>query len=435
MNSRDEKSTARRSLSWIWNHEYRVGTGDWHCDRQGCKKTLSSASTTHVLSHMKQHHGMADTERGEPSAPRDSLQLAEIFKLAKPFNRHMMEKNLVDWMLRDRISFSQVESMSFRKFIASIRRDAVSFIPRSGDTVRSWILARFNQARDEIKEHLAMAASNIHISCDMWSSPNNYALLGVVAHWTDPDHRQRTSLIGMPRVSGAHTGANIASAVADVLQLYNIGQKLGYMMLDNATNNDTAVKAVHDELAERDIEPLTIMTTGERRLRCFGHILNLVVKALLFGKDIDALEISSAEFTTWRKVGPVGKLHNIVRWIRASPQRRERFIQLQLEALQAVEAFMVRQNNDTRWNSTYAMIESAIRVQRAIDKFTVAAINESRGTAPRGERLEHDQLAPEDWKELEELSKLLEPFKGLTKEMQGTYKQKQLIQVILAMTQ
>src|SRR5579859_7759928 len=143
-----------------------------------------------------------------------------------------MEKNLVDWMLRDRISFSQVKSMSFRKFIASIRRNAVSFIPRSGDTVRSWILARFNQARDEIKEHLAMAASIIHISCDMWSSPNNYALLRVVAHWTDPDHRQRTSLIRMPHVSGAHTGTNIASAVADVLQLYNISQKLRYMMPD-----------------------------------------------------------------------------------------------------------------------------------------------------------------------------------------------------------
>jgi hypothetical protein len=238
----------------------------------------------------------------------------------------------------------------------------------------------------------------------------------------------------MQRVSGAHTGVNIVSAVADVLQLYNIGQKLGYMMLDNATNNDTAVKAVHDELAEREIGPSTMMTTGERRLRCFGHILNLVVKALLFGKDIDALEISSTEFATWRKIGAVGKLHNVVRWIRASPQRRERFVQLQLEALQAVEAFMVRQNNDTRWNSTYAMIESAIRMQRAIDKFIVAAINESRGTVPRGDRLEQDQLAPEDWKELEELAKLLEPFKWLTLEMQGTHEQKQLIQVILVAT-
>src|SRR5579859_2928030 len=137
---------------------------------------------------MKQHHGMTDTEHGESSAPQHSLQLVEIFKRASPFDHHMMEKNLVKWMLRDLIPFSQVESMSFHKFIASIRHDAVSFIPRSGDTIRSWILARFNQACDEIKQHLAMAASNIHISCDMWSSPNNYALLGIIAHWTDPDH-------------------------------------------------------------------------------------------------------------------------------------------------------------------------------------------------------------------------------------------------------
>src|SRR5579859_1030903 len=109
----DEKTTARGSLSWIWNHGYRVGATDWHCNRQGCKKTLSSASTTHVLSHMKQHHGMTDTERGEPSAPQDSLQLAEIFKRVSPFDRHMMEKNLVEWMLRDRIPFSQVESRPF----------------------------------------------------------------------------------------------------------------------------------------------------------------------------------------------------------------------------------------------------------------------------------------------------------------------------------
>src|SRR5579859_3576779 len=186
----------------------------------------------------------------------------------------------------------------------------------------------------------------------------------------------------MPCVSRAHMGVNIANAVADILQSYNIGQKLGYIMLDHATNNDTVVKAVHDELAEREIGPLTIMTTGERRLQCFRHILNLVVKALLFGKDIDALEISSAEFATWRKIGAVSKLHNIVRWIRASPQRRERFVQLQLEALQAEEAFMVRQNNDTRWNSMYAIIESAIHLQRAIDKFIVAAISEARRTEP-----------------------------------------------------
>ena len=55
-----------------------------------------------------------------------------------------------------------------------------------------------------------------------------------------------------------------------------------------------------------------------RRVRCFGHALNLPVKALLFGKSADALElddplsgagvVSDAEWATWLKKGPVGAL-------------------------------------------------------------------------------------------------------------------------------
>jgi len=53
------------------------------------------------------------------------------------------------------------------------------------------------------------------------------------------------------------------------------------------------------------------MSYEECRLHCTGHILNLVVKALLFGKDSDALEMDAVDFKTWRKVGALGKLHKL----------------------------------------------------------------------------------------------------------------------------
>jgi hypothetical protein len=53
-----------------------------------------------------------------------------------------------------------------------------------------------------------------------------------------------------------------------------------------------------------------------RRVRCFGHTLNLAAKALLFGKCADALElddpfsgasvVSDVEWERWLKKGPVG---------------------------------------------------------------------------------------------------------------------------------
>jgi len=55
---------------------------------------------------------------------------------------------------------------------------------------------------------------------------------------------------------GAHTGANIATVLVDVFEKYDICEKLGYMMLDNATNNDTAIESLDTELIWRGIIPV-----------------------------------------------------------------------------------------------------------------------------------------------------------------------------------
>ena len=69
---------------------------------------------------------------------------------------------------------------------------------------------------------------------------------------------------------------------------------------------------------------------SQHHLRCFGYILNLVAKALLFGWNSNAFEADIltakvlnnevAELDFWRKKSPIGKLHNIISYIRGSPQ-------------------------------------------------------------------------------------------------------------------
>jgi hypothetical protein len=370
-----------------------------------------------VGNHLRDIHKITTpTDRGKAVyASRNGL--AEIFNKITPFKPAVFHTALVEFILRDRIPFLEVESLQFRNIVKSLRPEAVNHIPKSANTVREWSLDYYQAAKEVIKNQLQNAVSKIHISCDMWSSPNGHAFLGVVAHWTDEKYVLQTALIGLPKVKGQHTGTNIAKSLIDVLEQYNICDKAGYMMLDNASNNDTTVEAIHYELLARGITPT--ITPLERRLRCMGHIMNLVVKALLFGREKVALETTVEEITAWRKVGPIGKLHNLVRYIRASPQRREKFLQLQLETLQAVEAFMVRQNNDTRWNSTHDMIERALQLRGAIDQFIVAAIADQGPSTPVGERLDHDQLSAADWDDLETLMKLLNPFKEVTMDLQG----------------
>jgi hypothetical protein len=80
---------------------------------------------------------------------------------------------------------------------------------------------------------------------------------------------------------GSHTGANIADHLFDVLKDYQIrGNQVAYFIADNATNNDSALAVLTERV---DIDPIA------SRLRCAGHIFNLVYSAILFGVDEDTL--------------------------------------------------------------------------------------------------------------------------------------------------
>jgi hypothetical protein len=68
--------------------------------------------------------------------------------------------------------------------------------------------------------------------------------------------------------------------VDEVLQDYSITpDQLGCFILDNATNNDTCITALAKTYN------WSISEVHTRRLRCFGHIINLVAQAFLFGAE------------------------------------------------------------------------------------------------------------------------------------------------------
>jgi len=129
-------------------------------------------------------------------------------------------------------------------------------------------------------------------------------------------------------VNRAKSGQLIAEIIADVINNYEIGQNLGAFIMDNATDNDTMLK----ELATRfDIN------VGYSRLRCLGYIINLVIKALLFGKSVSKLKRKLAgalyddAFKIWNSIGPIGKLYNIYIYINHNLTRMTTFRECQEE--------------------------------------------------------------------------------------------------------
>jgi hypothetical protein len=81
------------------------------------------------------------------------------------------------------------------------------------------------------------------------------------------------------RANKAHTGIYLAGRITESLIGYGIQKRILGITLDNASNNNTLVNELTDSLDGYQ-GSLT-------RIRCFAHILNLVVKVSSFNMQVD----------------------------------------------------------------------------------------------------------------------------------------------------
>ena len=102
---------------------------------------------------------------------------------------------------------------------------------------------------------------------------------------------------------------------------------------------------------------------------------NILCPCLLFGQDAESFEESvtnvtamEVELASWRRKGPISKLHNLIRYICSSESRRALFKKVQKEQPEALrserlrtkESYALKHDNLTRWNSWYDAAERAM---------------------------------------------------------------------------
>jgi hypothetical protein len=229
------------------------------------------------------------------------------------------------------VPFTIFEHSFLRKIFNHFDSDLVLQMAWSGSSVTREIHRLFEAKRDIIKAELRNALTAVHISFDLWTSPNRFAIMAVFAHFIDQLGHQQSRLLVLRRQSGAHSGENLASSLIDIVHEWEIEGRVGYAISDNMMANDTCLYYMYQRL-DPSMRSVDIKA---RRMRCYGHTLNLVARAFLFGKDAESFELESdingmrglveQDLDHWRTKGPIGKLRNIVKFIRSSPQRSEQF--------------------------------------------------------------------------------------------------------------
>lgn len=442
-----------QSSSWVWKHgeaisDARTGVTYWMCrtcydkspaDRRVvfCRRT--SKGTNQLRRHMSQHGYNEDgsmKSRKRKASPRQE-SIVNTLKRQKTaqqsiFNKHDWKSVFLEWAIVDDISLRKTASNRLKRMACYRNPIMEPFFPGGHATTRVWVIKLFEVTKPHIRLSLANARSRITISFDGWKSDNELDLLGVFAHYFDEQYQLKTVLISLLPTYGNHTGEEQARCLLAVLKDYQITTKVGYFMADNATNNDRAIEVLKNDL---NIEP------HKQRLRCACHILNLVVKAMLYGVDSDCIDNAcnpqldaqakpedlddsdivqqfeavqrvtdeQARLRAWRKKGPLGKLHNIVVHARFSAARREVFKAKQRASSPDERIFELVLNGGIRWQSDHDMVERSIKLRDAIELYCSHFRDD----------LTDDTLSNDDWLELKEVLALLGPMKRASKVIQS----------------
>jgi hypothetical protein len=199
------------------------------------------------------------------------------------------------------------------------------------------------------------------------------------------------------------------------------------LVSDNAYKNDSTTKLICDAIHAGT--PYL-----QFRLRCTGHVVNLVAEAIMDSKHLSKIDKQfvrdgdAADSTLWTQGGPMMKLQRLGVYLARSPQRRERFLESQKhpqvqrddDAADAdtplqwerTKVLNLPHAGGVRWNSVYLMIQRGIQLKAFVNNFLDDEI--SYHDYPAAGR-----IAADERQQLQAYCRLLQHLFDLTKCTEG----------------
>jgi hypothetical protein len=446
----------RGRSSWIYSWGWRIikrnnNEAYWLCrlchHGRGAPRPTShiykANATNGAMYHLKAVHRVS--EDGQLPVDDGTQSTLETFANPRPrdFNSFVFRSMILRLFTTRQLPLSLIEDEAFRALLVYLEPRLEKSIP-SRRSLGRYIAKAYDASQSKVEQSLLGAITKINVAFDIWTSPGRrFSLLGVVGHYLDHQQRPCNVLLGLPRLRGSHTAVNIAATMIKLLDRFELKSRIGNFITDNANENGATLAELTTKHA---------INTKQCHVLCMGHVINLVAQQILFGNDVDAFEpelvisVEQLELQQWRRIGPIGKLHNLIKYITHSSNRRERFHEIQRDQPQplrnqddrAKESYDLIKDNRTRWNSWFDAAERALALKQSIDDFVDQELEEytvqmamfkSRGargarggTEPKQPSIFDDRLTSEDWSIIAQYTQVLRPLKLGTMLLQGHVK-------------
>lgn len=343
----------KRKKSIVWDHFTIIKGGDPknpRCECNYCGAEYACDSRRHGTSSMKVH--LEHQCKKYPYRIEDKKQKLLSFQtktesgnslLAIGFNKDNCRKALAKMVIVDELSFRFVEGKGFRDFCLVMQP---RFIPPSRVTVARDIYQLFLDERKKLKVELSKSGQRVCLTTDCWTSLQNINYMCLTAHYVDSEWTLQKRILNFCQIS-SHKGEAVGKVIEACLHAWGI-ERVFTITVDNASSNDTMIAYL-----KRKIKGWKgVILDGEfLHIRCCAHIINLIVNEGL--KELHDSIVA---------------IRNSVRYVRSSPARLLKFKScVEREKIECKGLLVL--DVPTRWNSTYLMLEAAIKFEKAFERY------------------------------------------------------------------
>ena len=373
---------------------------------RSCKKSIPAkgGNTSNLMAHLKEHHAElyvealsaqksrdrstkgkytvdsdgASTSNSKHSARHPSENIKEALLAGKKFAANSpqaieLNKAVTYFIAKDAQPFSTVEKPGFKRMISKLNPRYQ--LPSRRYFVEHEILQLYSEIKEKTVVPKLLEAKHFAVTTDFWTSITRVPFMSFTVHFIDNDWILRSYCLDTVPSYEDHTGENIAAALQDVLENWQLSsENLVATTTDNASNYVAAFD-----------------TLGWTRVSCFGHNLNLAVS-----KAVDNCRIQHA----------LGRCHSLIELFSRS-WKKTRDLRLKQEQLGLPRHKLIT-DVSTRWGSTYMMVARIVEQQQAI----CAVLAEDR---------KHRYKMPTDteFSTLEAVVKVFEPLSYFTDALSG----------------
>lgn len=249
-----------------------------------------------------------------------------------------IDKAIMDYIIVDMQPYTTVSGEGFKRLNFADPSGPKRYKLKSEKYFRSQLMPETYEKVQAKVVSLLMEADWISFTTDIWSNPpKTCSLLSFTAHFVRKEQRLKVVLAATV-LEDDHTGDYVAEKLKEIAETYNIATKVHLAVRDNARNMVRATRVAE-------------FTS----LGCVAHTLQLTIHDAIFS-------IAEVEML-------IKKCHKVVGHFHRSEQARRHLSTFQ-KSLNLPEHALF-QDVETRWNSTYLMMERLLEQKNALNLYRI----------------------------------------------------------------